>query len=727
MQRPARSRSRSQERGKLAKFMLHKLGPPLSDLEVKSHFCQFGEVQLVNNYGGNPQKVYVELKLSSTPLEEVLAYTNTHFRGKGWNLTETGKEGIGMQGLGHQMGSGNPQGSMYQFQMGMHNMMGGVPIFHPHNPLSAPSFHTGHGMHGVHGQGPRQSGQPGMMMPNQGSYMPHGHMMGANPGHMRVAPPVMKPAPPPSPSQPSRAPPPAEDKVEATQEIMKNLKALKNPDRIMEFLKLEPDVVQKLVLDMANKHHLSLVVHNIKVREIWVGNLVEETTEQDVRNAFSMYGKIENVEMFKKPNQIFAFLKYFKVSQAAKAFENIDNLSVIMRLNLRISYSDFSKRNSIVGDNPQVDDNIEELTPYLFLAYNSGSNLPKVKYLKRRLSEFGQIKDILMKPSYNSNFKSFIVVEFETTEQAVKARKYYFLNDKAAKRRFRLGTRDIDINVLTKVSDMRKFEITSQMIKVGPSMSGNSLNSTILARLKGKTVAEEIQHIFRPLEEKSKEVIQEEPLLNKVQSNYVQMMEEYVENKKLAAKYDLSWSGTVYRGKKRHFFTDVLHIFGDKDLPAVLPERLILSHKTSFKDALSRKKVAVCACVPGNKVAYPEFMEMLKSFQEADMVGVTFQIKKYIIYLVPYFEKLRDLVPELDSASFVAIFADKGESDTEDSIPKLAEDNEEVCVLDDKKDRVMKRHDNSKDEEYGSDSEDNYSDSADMQESPEESDNDNGK
>lgn len=175
--------------------------------------------------------------------------------------------------------------------------------------------------------------------------------------------------------------------------MLKNLKVLKNPDRMMQLLKLEPDVVQKLILNLANENHLSLVVHNIKVREIWVGNLVEETTEQDVRNAFSAYGKIESVEMFNKPNQIFAFLKYYKVKQANKAFENIDNLSVAMRLNLRISYSDFTKRNNIVGDSPTLEDNFEDLTPYLFMAYNSGTILPKMLHLQKDLQSLEKSKE----------------------------------------------------------------------------------------------------------------------------------------------------------------------------------------------------------------------------------------------------------------------------------------------------------------------------------------------
>lgn len=87
-----------------------------------------------------------------------------------------------------------------------------------------------------------------------------------------------------------------------------------------------------------------------------------------------------------------------------------------MRLNLRISYADFTKRNSIVGDNPMLEDNESDLTPFVFMAYSSGLNLPKLKTLHKRMEEFGTIKDVLMKPSYNSNYKSFILIEFENVE-----------------------------------------------------------------------------------------------------------------------------------------------------------------------------------------------------------------------------------------------------------------------------------------------------------------------
>ena len=722
MHRGGRSRSRSQERGKLVKFLLNKQGPPLSELDIKGQLCQFGEVQSLVVVSNSPglQKVILDVKLKNSPIEEVLNFVNTHLRSNGWNIVEIGKESSSMVGgmmqnpqMMHQMHSG-----MYSFGMGGGQMMSGVPIFYQHNPLNANPLHA------MPPQPPPGRPHSMMHMQNQGSFMPQ-QMIPMNP--MRVSQPQnSRPHPTPISSmtgispQASRT---AEEKIEITSDMMKNLKALKNPDRMMQLLKLEPDVVQKLALGLANENHLSLVVHNIKVREIWVGNLVEETTEQDVRNAFSVYGRIESVEMFNKPNQIFAFLKYYKVKQAAKAFENIDNLSLAMRLNLRISYSDFTKRNNIVGDNPTLEDNYEDLSPYLFMAYNSGINLPRIKHLQRRLSEFGKIKGILMKPSYNSNFKSFVVSEFENSEQAIKARKYYLLNDKASKRRFKLGNRDIDINVLTKVPEFRKFEITSQMIKVSPNLMGSSMKNALLSKLKGKTVNEEIQEIFASLPEKqvASPIIENE--LKSVPSTQ-KILQEYVENKQLIKRYNLVWSGIVYRGiKKKHFFADALHVSGDSDLTSSIPERLILSHKTSLKDVIQRKRIGVLAFTPANRVAYPEFMEVLQGF---DLVGVSFQIKKYIIFVVPFNEKLKELVPELDSVSFVGIFVEKGDMDSEENFAKIAEDSEEIIVeggLDDKKDKIVKRHDNqSRQEEIDSDSEENYSDSNDNQESPEESD-----
>ena len=114
--------------------------------------------------------------------------------------------------------------------------------------------------------------------------------------------PMGRPAPPvhqPSVVQ-SQQPKPVEEKIEITKKMMSNLKILKNPTKMLEILKLDTDILQRLVLGLANESKLSLVVRNIKVREIWIGNLIEDTTKQDVDRAFSLYGKIESIELFNK-------------------------------------------------------------------------------------------------------------------------------------------------------------------------------------------------------------------------------------------------------------------------------------------------------------------------------------------------------------------------------------------------------------------------------------------
>jgi RNA recognition motif-containing protein len=501
-----------------------------------------------------------------------------------------------------------------------------------------------------------------------------------------------------------------EEQIEVNQKMLKNLKILKTPSKMLEFLKQDPEVLMKLALNLANENYISLAIHNIKVREIWVGNLVNETTESDVRAAFSVHGKIETIEMFNKAPQIFAFVKYEKVSQAAKAFENIESLSLSMKLGLRISYSDFTKRNSIVGDSALVTDNLEDLTPFVFMAYGSGINLPKEKILKKKLAEFGKIKSMTLRPSYNNNLKSIILVEMNTLELALRFRKYYFINDTTGKRRSRLGNKEIDINLLTKVMEPRKFEVPKEL-----SASSSLLNSMIKLKLKNKTINEEIQDIF--------DIPQKERTKGK---NTVEEVEEsenaFFENERLKKKYDLFWSGIVYRGKKRHFLADGYHVTGDPEVSALLPGSVLLSHKTTIKEALSRKRAATVVFSPACEVGFKEFNSFLEEFQNNDIVGMTYSIKKYVFYLIPYQDRLRELIPELDPFSYVGILSERGENELEDAIKLAVDGDDGACseMLVEKKETI-KRHDSKAVDDVDDSDSDNYSESPNHSESPDES------
>lgn len=96
MDQPSRSRSRSRsqekdrEKDKAITYTILKVGNPIPDQEVRTQFCLFGEVVRIQNYGGNPQKVIVDLKINRpTTSEQLLAYFERNFRNSGWNVQET--------------------------------------------------------------------------------------------------------------------------------------------------------------------------------------------------------------------------------------------------------------------------------------------------------------------------------------------------------------------------------------------------------------------------------------------------------------------------------------------------------------------------------------------------------------------------------------------------------------------------------------------------------------
>jgi RNA recognition motif-containing protein len=132
--------------------------------------------------------------------------------------------------------------------------------------------------------------------------------------------------------------------------------SLTDPDSFARFLLLPADTLQNVILQLANNNKQALVAHNIRVREIWVGNLPSEINDRSLKAIFERFGPIENVEMFQKNSLTFAFIRFERVSQATKAFENQDELGLELRAALKISFADFLKRSNIVGDSIEVED-----------------------------------------------------------------------------------------------------------------------------------------------------------------------------------------------------------------------------------------------------------------------------------------------------------------------------------------------------------------------------------
>lgn len=120
------------------------------------------------------------------------------------------------------------------------------------------------------------------------------------------------------------------------------------------------------------------------------------------------------------------------------------------------------------------------------MAYPSGVVLPKEDALKDKMKDHGKIKDILFRPAHNNNLKSFVLLDFESLDQAKKVRKYFFMDDKEGRRRSRLGDRKIEISILVKSKDSKKFEVNYTSISpVMANMGMGMGNSQFLGKVSG--------------------------------------------------------------------------------------------------------------------------------------------------------------------------------------------------------------------------------------------------
>lgn len=55
-----------------------------------------------------------------------------------------------------------------------------------------------------------------------------------------------------------------------------------------------------LYFNLIRSSHTYHILGNLLVRELWVGNLNDTITEDDLRKHFITYGDIENIQLFTK-------------------------------------------------------------------------------------------------------------------------------------------------------------------------------------------------------------------------------------------------------------------------------------------------------------------------------------------------------------------------------------------------------------------------------------------
>lgn len=206
-----------------------------------------------------------------------------------------------------------------------------------------------------------------------------------------------------------------------------------------------PRLLKARLSALIAEHPLGALAHTIRVREVWLGGLPPALSEGELRRQLVPYGEVDNVDLFDK-GQIFAFARFLRAAAAQACLDDQEGLSRRLGCALRLAFSDPLKRFNLVGDDPVLPSD-EEL-PVLFIGLCAGQPLPGAAELRRKLAEFGAVRELLFRPAAGDALRPFLLAEMESLEQARRARRFFSVEDRDGRRRLRFGDKKTEVSLL---------------------------------------------------------------------------------------------------------------------------------------------------------------------------------------------------------------------------------------------------------------------------------------
>jgi len=245
-----------------------------------------------------------------------------------------------------------------------------------------------------------------------------------------------------------------------------------------QMLQLPPERFAEITRNLNSQSKEGPFTGSIQVREIWIGNLPPNITEEHVRQAAEMFGEVENVDLHNKPNNVFAFVRYNRVINATKACENSHQFRKNIGYDaIKVSFSDHLRRKNIIGDSYDCEKD-EELTPTLYIGFSTGCNIAPEPVIRECLSEYGDVIFVSIKQSsIDNSARSYLLAEMATLEQAKNVRRKMFIMDKRREKRIRLGDKNAEISIL--IRGKRKDE--AGFAGNGPNKQFNTMDNKMLS------------------------------------------------------------------------------------------------------------------------------------------------------------------------------------------------------------------------------------------------------
>ena len=124
-------------------------------------------------------------------------------------------------------------------------------------------------------------------------------------------------------------------------------------------------------------------------------------------------------------------------------------------------------------------------------------------------------------------------------------------------------------------------------------------------------------------------------------------------------KYPVFWSGLMTKSLKNNVVVDGHFVSGDftmasEEMLTSKMHNLNLTLRSNIEEITRRTPLALIILVPSNSTQRTKFNDEYRNyFKEKKIVGIVNHFKNKIVYIFPYYEELKDLIPGLRDGQYM--------------------------------------------------------------------------
>lgn len=172
-----------------------------------------------------------------------------------------------------------------------------------------------------------------------------------------------------------------------------------------------------------------------------------------------------------------------------------------------------------------------------------------------------------------------------------------------------------------------------------------------------------------PEAEPFEEQVTEEQI--RFQNRLLESLSEKDVLKVIDLRYPVFWSGLMTKSLKNNVVVDAHFVSGDfsmvtEEILTNKMHNLNLTLRSTIDEVTKRIALAVMILVPSNSTQVARFNEEYRSyFKEKRIVGIVNYFKGKIVYIFPYYEEIKELVPGLRDGNYMIAMISEFNKQTE--------------------------------------------------------------